>query len=136
MKDEIELPDVSDLDGVTLERCNDWGSVCVLLDGSFDGPFAVLDWDGGHVEKPLTWWLRSTRGDEPKLLFVAGRVAERLERLNRQMTPEALRQWLTERGWTQRQLAAFLGVHESLVSRWLRGYRSPTAEQVERIRSA
>ena len=52
------------------------------------------------------------------------------------MSPEALRQWLTERGWTQRQLAAYLGVHESLVSRWLQGYRSPTAEQVERIRAA
>ena len=49
------------------------------------------------------------------------------------MTPEAMRRWLTERGWTQRQLAAYLGVHESLISRWLRGYRSPTDQQIAKL---
>jgi transcriptional regulator with XRE-family HTH domain len=49
------------------------------------------------------------------------------------MTTHPLRQWLTQRGWTQRQLAALLGVSESLVSRWLRGHRSPTAEQLAKL---
>jgi len=49
------------------------------------------------------------------------------------MSTHPLRQWLTQRGWTQRQLATLLGVSDSLVSRWLRGHRSPSAEQLAKI---
>lgn len=39
----------------------------------------------------------------------------------------------TRRGWTQREMATFVGVSQSLVARWEQGSRSPSREELTRL---
>lgn len=41
-----------------------------------------------------------------------------------------LNKQLHKRDWTQRELSGKLGIHESLVSRWLKGERVPTLPNI------
>ena len=39
------------------------------------------------------------------------------------VTPQSLKEWRLERGWTQEQAAEYLGVSRRAVENWEQGYR-------------
>jgi transcriptional regulator with XRE-family HTH domain len=44
-----------------------------------------------------------------------------------------LAEWLAEQELDQAEFAARMGVHQATVSRWLKGLRTPSASQYERL---
>lgn len=63
-----------------------------------------------------TFGSQKTKAPKPKTLRGPRPVAS-------DMTPETLRQWREERGWSQARLAQYVGVHYSTVSLWESGRR-------------
>jgi len=51
------------------------------------------------------------------------------------MFKKYLNQQLHKRDWTQRELSGKMGVHESLVSRWMKGERVPTLPNIIKLAS-
>ena len=51
------------------------------------------------------------------------------------MFKKYLNQQLHKKDWTQRELSEKMGVHESLVSRWMKGERVPTLPNIIKLAS-
>jgi len=51
------------------------------------------------------------------------------------MFQKYLNSQLYKRDWSQRELAGKMGVHESLVSRWMKGERTPTLPNIIKMAS-
>jgi transcriptional regulator with XRE-family HTH domain len=51
------------------------------------------------------------------------------------MFKKYLNKQLHKRDWTQRELSGKMGVHESLVSRWMKGERMPTLPNIIKLAS-